>query len=145
MNQLMKWAELGYLEPTYPSEIETMVDWEDETQLLQDRVRAYLDANCGHCHGEGAHCSYRDIRLTFEDNDRENNLGICVPYDEFVPGQPELEYIIESGNADKSMLVYRMLSEEENVQMPLIGKSVIHEEGLELLTAYINSLEETCN
>jgi len=145
MNQLMKWAELGYLEPTYPSEIETMVDWEDETQLLQDRVRAYLDANCGHCHKNEAHCAYRNIRLSFEDNDRDNNLGICVPFDEFVPGQPMMEYIIEAGDADRSMLVYRMLAEEENVQMPLIGKSVIHHEGIELLTTYINSLEEICN
>jgi uncharacterized repeat protein (TIGR03806 family) len=145
MNQLMKWAEMGYLEPTYPSEIETMVDWEDETQLLQDRVRAYLDANCGHCHKDDAHCSYRNIRLAFEDNDRENNLGVCVPFDEFVPGQPMMEYIIEAGRADRSMLIYRMISEEENVQMPLIGKSLIHQEGLDLLTTYINSLEETCN
>ncbi|HKK40554.1 MAG TPA: hypothetical protein VJ949_14130 [Cryomorphaceae bacterium] len=145
MNQLMKWAEMGYLEPTYPSEIETVVDWEDESQLLQDRVRAYLDANCGHCHKQDAHCSYRNIRLSFEDNDRENNLGICVPFDEFVPGQPAMDYIIESGDANKSMLIYRMLSEEENIQMPLIGKSVVHQEGLDLLTTYINSLEETCN
>lgn len=146
MNQLMKWAEMGYLEPTYPSEIETMVDWEDETQLLQDRVRAYLDANCGHCHKQDAHCSYRNIRLAYEDNGRDDKIGVCVPFDEFVPGQPtEMEYIIESGNAGNSMLIYRMLAEEENVQMPLIGKSVVHQEGLELLTTYINSLEEICN
>jgi uncharacterized repeat protein (TIGR03806 family) len=146
MNQLMKWAETGYLNPSYPAEIETMVDWEDETQILQDRVRAYLDANCGHCHKESGHCSYRNIRLTFEDNDRENNIGVCVPFDEYVPGQPMgMEYTIEAGNAENSMLIYRMLAEAENVQMPLIGKSVVHQEGVDLLTAYINSLEQTCN
>lgn len=146
MNQLMKWAERGFLEPTYPAEIETMVDWEDETQTLQNRVRAYLDANCGHCHKQDAHCSYRPIRLAFEENDRDNNIGVCVPFDEFVPGQPMgMENIIDAGNAENSMLIYRMLAEEENVQMPLIGKSVIHQEGVELLTDYINSLEQTCN
>lgn len=146
MNQLMKWAEMGYLAPTYPSEIETMVNWEDETELLQDRVRAYLDANCGHCHQDGAHCSYRNIRLSFEENDRDDKIGICIPFDEFVPDQPSsLEYIIESGDAENSMLIYRMLSEEENVQMPLIGKSVIHSEGVDLLVDYINSLDEICN
>ncbi len=145
MNQLMKWAEVGYLDPTYPDDIETIVDWEDETADLRSRVRSYLDANCGHCHKENAHCAYRNIRLDYKDNDRDNNLGICVPFDEFVPGQPlTIEHIIESGDASASMLVYRMSSEEENVQMPLIGKSLIHEEGLDLITQYINSLEQTC-
>ena len=31
---LMKWAEVGYLDPTYPAEIETIVDWEDETTSM---------------------------------------------------------------------------------------------------------------
>ena len=146
MNQLMKWAEMGYLSPTYPSEIETMVDWEDETELMKDRVRAYLDANCGHCHQDGAHCSYRNIRLSFEENGRDDKIGVCVPFDEFVPNQPSgMEYIVQAGDADLSMLVYRMLAEEENVQMPLIGKSVIHAEGVDLLTEYINSLDDICN
>jgi len=146
MNQLMKWAEMGYLAPTYPSEIETMVNWEDETKPMQDRVRAYLDANCGHCHQDGAHCSYRSIRLSFEENGRDDKIGVCVPFDEFVPGQPPgMEYTIQAGDAANSMLVYRLLAEEENVQMPLIGKSVIHEEGVDLLTEYINSLEDICN
>ena len=144
MNQLMKWAEMGYLSPDYPAEIESMVDWEDDSESLQDRVRAYLDANCGHCHGDGAHCSYRSIRLTFEENDKDKNLGICVPYDEFIPGQNDLEYILTAGDADRSMLVYRMLSNDVSVQMPLIGKSIVHKEGVELMTEYINSLPEIC-
>ncbi|MGB6035889.1 MAG: hypothetical protein WBG42_06445, partial [Cryomorphaceae bacterium] len=106
----------------------------------------YLDANCGHCHQDGAHCSYRNIRLSFEDNGRDDKIGVCVPFDEFIPNQPSgMENIIQAGDADNSMLVYRMLAEEENVQMPLIGKSVIHTEGVDLLTEYINSLDEICN
>lgn len=145
MNQLMKWTEKGFLEPTYPSEIETVVDWENDTAPLRDRVRAYLDANCSHCHKASAHCSYRNIRYDFESTITDENMGICVPFDEPLPGQPPMEYIIAAGSPSKSMLIYRMLSEDENVQMPLIGKSVVHEEGIQLLANFINSLEETCN
>lgn len=144
MNQLLKWSERGFLTPSYPADIQTVVDWEDETQDLKERVRAYLDANCGHCHRENSHCSYRDIRLAYDESDRDNNLGICVPPAEIIPDQPILEYIIEAGNADGSMMVYRMNSNEENIRMPIVGRGVIHEEGLELITQYINSLDETC-
>jgi len=144
MNQLMKWTERGFLTPDYPGEIETVGDWEDETLGLKERVRAYLDANCAHCHQENSHCSYRDIRLAYHETDRDDNLGICVPPAEIIPDQPVLDYIITAGSSDQSMIVYRMNSLEDNIRMPLIGKSVIHEEGVELLTEYINSLEETC-
>jgi len=140
-NQLIKWVEEGYLAPDYPSEIETVVDWEDDSQDLTQRVRAYLDANCGHCHAPDAHCSYRAIRLDFGNNEREENLGICVDFDEFVPDQPlTIEHIIEGNDPANSMMLYRMNSDQENVQMPLIGKTLVHEEGVELLVNYIESL-----
>jgi uncharacterized repeat protein (TIGR03806 family) len=144
MNQLLKWAETGYLAPTYPDGIATVVDWEDPTQDLKERVRAYLDINCGHCHSDNTHCSYRNIRLGYEDNHREDNLGVCLPPDEVLPGQPMLEYIIDAGNSAESVMWYRMASTEENVRMPLIGKNLIHQEGLDLITEYINSLDSTC-
>jgi uncharacterized repeat protein (TIGR03806 family) len=145
MNQLMKWAEVGYLSPDYPADIQTVVDWKNTEESLTDRVRAYLDANCSHCHAENAHCSYRNIRFDLASSNREENLGICVPYDEFVPGQPTgLDYIIDASDADASMMIYRMLSTEENVQMPLIGKSLVHQEGADLLIEYVNSLPDLC-
>ena len=144
MNQLMKWVDEGYLSPDYPQEIETVVDWEDETQNLELRVRAYLDANCSHCHMDDAHCSYRSIRLDWNSTDRPESLGICEQYDEFIPDQPVLDYTIDAGDANASMLIYRIRSTQENIQMPLLGKSLVHEEGLELMIEYVNSLPPIC-
>jgi uncharacterized repeat protein (TIGR03806 family) len=144
MNQLMKWTESGYLLPTYPQNIETVVDWEDEAAGLKDRVRAYFDANCGHCHKDNSHCSYRNIRLAYSESVVEENMGVCVPADDFLLDQPFLEYIIDGGSPETSIMWYRLNSTETDVKMPLLGTSVVHEEGVNLITQYINSLDTIC-
>lgn len=144
MNQLMKWAEKGYLQTGYPADIRTVVDWENEMAGLKDRVRAYFDANCGHCHRDNSHCSYRNIRLAYTESDLEENMGVCVPADDFLLEQPFLEYIIDGGSPQTSIMWYRLNSTDTDVKMPLLGTSVVHQEGLELITDYINSLQTTC-
>ncbi|MEM9053109.1 MAG: hypothetical protein AAGC47_13735 [Bacteroidota bacterium] len=144
MNQLMKWADQGYLSADYPSEIETVVNWEDESQTLFDRVRAYLDANCAHCHADNTHCEYRPIRLDFANNDRPVNIGICEEFTEDFADSPPIDYIIEAGDADASMLIYRVSSVNTGYQMPFLGKSVVHKEGLQLLVDYVNSIPIEC-
>ena len=64
-NQLKQWVRQGYLEPGYPKNINTVVDWKDPSQDIDLRARSYLDINCAHCHDEGRSCSYRAIRLGF--------------------------------------------------------------------------------
>ena len=51
-NQLQKWAEFGYLNSNYPSNINSLVDWSDANEDLDLRVRSYLDINCAHCHSD---------------------------------------------------------------------------------------------
>ncbi len=138
-NQLLKWEEVGYLNSVFPVNINTTVAWDDTTQLLTDRVRSYLDMNCAHCHREGSHCDYRPIRLAFEETLDPVNLGYCVEPDEFVA--PGLSYIIEGSNPDRSALFYRMNSIDAAERMPLLGRTIRHEEGLDLILEYINSLE----
>lgn len=77
-NQLKRWVQQGYLEPGYPKNITTMVDWRDPSQDIDLRARSYLDINCAHCHDEGRNCSYRAIRLAYDRTDDPANLGVCV-------------------------------------------------------------------
>ena len=138
-NQLEKWVEVGYLENNYPANINTTVAWDDPSQLLEDRVRSYLDMNCAHCHRDGSHCDYRPIRLAFEETLIPENIGLCVEPQTFI--QPELTYIIAGGNPDRSTLYYRLNSVAVDNRMPLLGRTVVHEEGLQLIYEYINSLD----
>lgn len=142
MNQLEKWIAVGYLNGPLPTNILTVVDYKDESQPLADRLRSYLDMNCAHCHQENSHCDYRPIRLAFSETTSKENLGVCVEPDEFI--EPSLTNIITPGNTFKSMMHFRLASTEESSRMPLLGRSLVHQEGLDLLTQYINSIT-TCD
>lgn len=141
-NQLTKWAEAGYLDGTIPTEIERLVAWDDPNELLQDRVRSYLDVNCSSCHLEGSHCDYRPLRLAWNESAEIANMGVCVEPDEFL--NSTLLYIILPGNTERSVLHHRLATTEEAERMPLLGRTIVHDEALALITEYINSLTEIC-
>ena len=143
INQLQKWADFGYLTENYPSNITTLPNWEDETISASLRARAYLDINCAHCHSEESHCAYRAIRFNFDATSNPDNLGICVTPDTAIG--TDLTYIVESQNARNSVLFYRLNETEESLRMPLLGRTLRHIEGIQLVEAWINSLTIQCN
>jgi len=142
-NQLLKLIEMGYLESDIPVQIETVVPWDDTSYPLEERVRAYVDMNCAHCHRNNSHCDYRPIRLAWEETVDPANLGVCVEPDQVIPGQG-LQDIIVPGNAERSVMYFRINTEDPATMMPLIGRSIVHEEGRDLILEYINSLEGPC-
>lgn len=141
-NQLQKWIEQGYLENNLPNNITSTVNYEDVSKPLEERMRSYVDANCAHCHKTNSHCDYRPIRLAFNETSIRSNLGVCVPPDEVI--NTALTNIISPGNKNRSVMYYRLNTTEESARMPLLGRSVIHKEGILLLEQYINSLSP-CN
>lgn len=138
MNQLEKWLSVGYLNGPLPTNIMTVVDYKDESKPIKDRLRSYLDMNCAHCHQENSHCDYRPMRLAFSETTISENLGVCVDPDEFI--NSSLVSIIAPGNINKSMMHFRLASTEESSRMPLLGRTLVHQEGLALLTQYIQSI-----
>jgi uncharacterized repeat protein (TIGR03806 family) len=138
MNQLQKWVNVGYLNGPVPSNILTVVDYKDTSKPLRDRVRSYLDMNCAHCHQANSHCDYRPMRLAYSETALSVNLGVCVTPDEFI--EASLVNIITPGNINKSMMHYRLGTTEESSRMPLLGRSLVHQEGLDLLGQYILSI-----
>lgn len=141
MNQLQKLLEQGYLQ-SYPSNIVSTVDYHDTSQPLDLRFKSYVDANCAHCHQDLGRCDYRALRFNFGESS-DANLGICVTADEVI--SPTLQKLITPGNYNKSILHYRLSINDESERMPLLGRTIIHDEGLALVEAYILSLTQTCN
>jgi len=141
-NILQKLVEQGYLD-TYPSNIESTIDYKDTTKPLDLRVRSYLDANCAHCHQDEARCFYRPIRLKFGLTSIDNNIGLCVLADE--PISASLQKIITPGNFNKSIMHYRMSTNDESIRMPMFGRTMVHEEAVALLQEWISSQTQTCN
>ncbi len=141
-NQLQKLFEQGYLE-SYPSSILSTVDYHDTSKPLDLRVRSYLDINCAHCHQDMARCDYRSLRFGFNETANPTNLGICISADEVL--SPSLQKLINPGNSSKSILHYRISSTDESQRMPLLGRTVVHDEGVSLIEQWIDSMTFTCN
>jgi len=143
-NQLTKWIEQGYLQSNVPGDIVTVAKWDDPSESLDMRVRSYLDINCNSCHADAGHCNYRAPRFSFELTENPDNLGICVTADTPIPGY-EGAKIVEPGDPENSVLFFRLSSTEEQYRMPLLGRTLQHEEGVALIEEWINSLTQTCN
>jgi uncharacterized repeat protein (TIGR03806 family) len=141
-NILQKLVEQGYLQ-SFPSNIVSAVDYHDTTKPIDLRLRSYLDINCAHCHQDDARCYYRPIRLPFSQSDIDSNIGICLQADE--PISASLQRIITPGNFNKSVMHYRMSINDESERMPLLGRTIVHDEGVALLKEYILSLTQSCN
>ncbi|MEZ4793659.1 MAG: hypothetical protein R2783_09400 [Gelidibacter sp.] len=141
-NQLEKWVEVGYLTNNYPSNINSVVNWEDSSKPLELRVRSYLDINCAHCHSDNRHCDYRPVRFAFNESSDITNLGVCVQAQEIF--DPSLTYIVNPGNAERSIMAVRLNSVAQELRMPLLGRTIRHDEGVELIETWINSLTNNC-
>lgn len=143
-NQLTKWIEQGYLENnfTLPTAANSTIDYNDTSKPLELRVRSYFDINCAHCHANDRHCDYRPMRFAF--NETANNLtnmGVCVETQDMQDFDPALSKIITPGNINRSMLYFRLNTVDEAYRMPLHGRTVIHEEGVDMIEQWINTLQ----
>ena len=140
-NQISYLMSEGIIENSPLPAINATVDWQDDSQPMDLRVRSYLDINCAHCHSDQSFCDYRPVRFAFSENGQAENIGICVE-----PDDPILPYgdIVTPGEADKSLLLFRLKSTEEQYRMPLLGRSLQHEEGVALIEAWIDGLEQNC-
>ncbi|HQV37214.1 MAG TPA: hypothetical protein PLC36_12950, partial [Flavobacterium sp.] len=143
-NQLSKWIEQGYLENDLPGNIVSTVDYRDTSKPLELRVRSYVDMNCAHCHRNNSHCDYRPMRFAFGETTNLVNMGVCVDTQDMAGFPSALSKIVTPGNSNRSMLHYRLNTADPAYMMPLIGRSMIHEEGAALIQEWINSLSGPC-
>lgn len=139
-NQLAHWSRLGLLTGAPPpAETPRAARWDDAAQPLEARARAYLDANCAHCHNPAGIASNSGLFLTLEEQ-RPSALGVGKRPVAAGRGSGNLEVSIAPGRPDESILIYRMASTEPGVMMPELGRTLTHAEGLDLVRRYIASL-----
>ena len=141
-NQLRKMIDLGWL-TDYEDQNKwaKAAKWDDpKTFDLEDRARAYLDINCGHCHRPGGPGKNSGLDLTvFAPN--EHSLGIMKAPVAAGAGSGGLQYDIVPGKPDRSILVFRMMSGDPGIMMPELGRSLVHGEGIDLVEEWIKSLD----
>lgn len=143
-DQIGRWVNDGYLQTGFPTP-QPVAKWDDPSLPLLDRVRGYVDMNCSHCHADGKHCDYRPMRFAWQETSVISNIGVCVEPEDPLPESPELTYIVAPGNTYRSMLLHRISATDEAVRMPLLGRTVVHQEAVDLFTEWINSMSGPCN
>jgi uncharacterized repeat protein (TIGR03806 family) len=136
MNQLIFFQKLGKIE-NLPADIPKLAVWNDPlTGSLNERARAYLDANCGHCHSPNGPANTSGLYLNISQRDL-SHLGINKAPVAAGRGAGDLQFDIVPGEPHKSILIYRMRTNDPAIAMPEIGREQVHEEAVSLLQEWI--------
>ena len=138
-NQLRTLAHIGMVKPlAQPLEkYAKMADPYDATAPLESRVRAYLHANCSHCHVE-AGGGNAQMSLDYSTPlDKTKLIGVKPLHHSLDVADPR---IVEPGQPDRSVLLRRISRRGPN-QMPPLASNVLDEPAVKLLRDWIESLK----
>jgi uncharacterized repeat protein (TIGR03806 family) len=144
-NELTHWGNVGILTGApAPDAAPRLPVWNDPTTGTEaERARAYLEANCAHCHNADGFASTSGLFLLASEMD-PTTYGICKPPVAAGPATGGNSYDIVPGAPDASIMTYRLASTEPGIAMPLIGRSVVDVAGLALIEGWIGSLDGGC-
>lgn len=118
-NQLQQFIDNNHLSGlTNPANVRALPNWEDDTLPLADRARAYIDINCASCHIPGGQCEDQSILdLAYETILSDTNILSQIETIEF-----------------------RISDYNEGISMPFIGTTILHDDGVALIQAYLDTL-----
>nr|WP_321235982.1 fibronectin type III domain-containing protein [uncultured Psychroserpens sp.] len=121
VNQLQDLIDSELLDGlTDPSTVSVLPRWNDELNYtLEERARAYFDIQCAHCHIEGGFCEFQStLRLDYERSLDDSQIA-----------------------PRRMSIINRISNYNQGFSMPLNGTTIIHDEGVELLLEYLDTLE----
>ena len=137
MNQLVYWAALGWINKNLGSS--SISNYADLNAVLEDRARAYLDINCGHCHIPGGSADTTGLYLNYTEQGKER-IGIYKKPVAAGRASGNLKYSIVPGHPNDSILLYRMKSLDPGIMMPESGRALSDEIGIKLISDWIDTL-----
>ncbi len=141
--QLTAWREKLSLSGL-PETVLANADWHNSAAHTQDdRARAYLDINCSHCHNPNGAADTSGLLLNIQ-NANALLMGVCKPPVAAGRGTGNRLYSIVPGDAERSIMTFRMRSTKPGDMMPELGRSLAHTEGIALLSDWINALDGGC-
>lgn len=108
------------------------------------QARAYLDINCSHCHSKTGPADTSGLHLT-PDTPLGPHLGLCKTPIAAGRGTGDRDFGIVPGDADASIMHYRIASNKADIMMPELGRSLVHVEGTKLIADWINDMDGSCN
>lgn len=144
-NQLAHWRELGALTQAPPeaSWPRAAVASDPASGTLEERARAWLDISCAHCHNPrgAARTTGLDLSITAQ----PAALGVCKSPVATGRGSAGRLYDIVPGRPDESILTARIESNEPEVKMPELGRTVTDDAGVALVREWIAAMPGACD
>ena len=141
-NQHLAWTAAG-IQTGMPehAEVPRLADWDDPSSgTVDERARAYLDVNCAHCHSEQGPARNSGLHLDVATVD-PYRLGVLKTPVAAGRGTGGRLYGIVPGKPHESIMHYRVETTNAGEMMPEFGRSLVHEEGVALLTEWIEGME----
>jgi parallel beta-helix repeat protein len=106
---------------------------------IEQRIRGYIEVNCAHCHNKNGAASNTGLYLdVFRAVD--SSYGICKTPTAAGAGSDGRPHDIQPGRSDKSIMPFRVGSNDVESQMPPIARSIVHKEALQLLENWVNNV-----
>lgn len=137
--QLASFAQLGLIDQNPQVEYRVPA-WGETSAPLGDRARGYLDVNCAHCHNINGSASNSGLFLTYEE-DMPVRIGIHKRPVAAGRGSGSHDFDIAPGDPDGSIMIYRLKSLDPGITMPEVGRSIVHDEGVALLSQWIAEMK----
>jgi uncharacterized repeat protein (TIGR03806 family) len=103
-------------------------------------ARSYLDIGCAHCHNPQGVQGVTSQLFLDHGNADPLRLGVCKRPGSAGAGTGGFTFDIVPGSPDTSILYFRTATEQVGAMMPLIGRSLTHKRGAELIHAWIGAM-----
>lgn len=153
--QLERWIDSGFLTGAPPvEEIGADVPFASVTgvdlasvpdEVLFPAARDYLDINCAHCHDSDAEEGRSSQLFLNWDNEDPFSVGVCKRPGSAGGGSGGLTFDIVPGKPEESILVYRMQTTTLGEMMPDLGRLLVDDAGVALVSEWVRRLEGTCS
>lgn len=143
-NQLARMAGTGRLQGLPKDDVPYNARLDDAQAPVEDRARAYLDINCGHCHSAVGPADTSGLWLDAGTTE-QRRLGLCKPPVAAGQGTGDHLFDIVPGRPQDSILVYRMASLDPGAMMPELGRGTVHEEGVAVVRDWIAAWLGSCS
>ncbi len=139
-NQLVHWSAAGLVEGVPSSGAPRAPDAYSTEEPLDQRARAYLDVNCAHCHNPDgpAHTSGLDLRWS---QSEPALWGVFKRPIAAGRGAGDMNFAIEPGHPERSILVHRMESTDPGVMMPETGRTLVDRRAVVLMRDWISAMD----
>ena len=143
-NQLVTLSHLGIITENITdansNTFDKLAAHNDLSYTLEERASAYLDANCSYCHQPATNIGQFDVRSTTP-LASQNIIDGPVLYDLGITNAR----VVVPQDVSSSIMQHRMNSLVSGTAMPPLAKNRVDEEGVQLITDWINSMTVDMN